>query len=312
VERVVHPLVSRLGQAVLVFFGTSLLVFLAIFVLPGDAVQALAGDAELTDTVVRNLEEKYHLDDPPLLQYWYYLTGLFQGDFGTTVTGQSVGDILANAWPITIKLGLTAWAFELVLGIGLGLLAALRAGGVIDRLVTSATILSLAVPTFVVAFFAQQILGLQLGWFPVAGTSAGWPMAYILPALCLATLGFGPVARLTRTSVLQTLGVDFVRTARAKGISPSRLAVRHVLRNALVPVITYLGLDLGQMLGGAIVVEGVFNLPGVGRALFTAINTQQGSVVVGIVSATVLVALVANLIVDLLHRVIDPRITAHG
>lgn len=304
-----HPLVSRLGQTVLVFFGTSLLVFLAVFALPGDPIQALAGDAELSETVVRNLEEKYHLNEPLLAQYGHYLFGLMQGDFGTTVTGRSVSDILAHAWPVTIQLGLTAWALELVLGIGLGLAAALRAGGLIDRLVTSATILSLAVPTFVIAFFAQQVLALQFGWFPVAGGSDGWPVSYLLPALCLATLGFGPIARLTRTSVVQTLGVDFVRTARAKGISPARVAFRHVLRNALVPVVTYLGLDLGAMLGGTIVVEGVFNLPGVGRALYTAVSTQQGSVVVGIVSATVLIALVANITVDLLHRVLDPRIT---
>lgn len=303
-----YPVLNRLLQAVIVFFGTSLLVFLAVFALPGDPLGTLAGDAQLTETVRRNLEERYHLNEPILAQYGLYLLGLVRGDFGVTITGEDVGGILAHAWPITVQLALTAWIIELVIGVSLGAGAALRPNGALDRIATSATILTLAVPTFVLAFFAQQFFGLQLGWFPVAGTAAGWPMAFILPAACIAALGIGPIARLTRTSVLQTVNADFVRTARSRGITPWQLYTRHVLRNAIMPVITYLGLDLGALLGGAVLVEGIFNLPGIGRALFTAINTQQGSVVVGIVTAGVFVVLVANLLVDLIHRALDPRI----
>lgn len=304
-----HPVLSRLLQAVVVFFGTSLLVFLAVFALPGDPLGTLAGDAQLTDTVVRNLEARYHLDQPVIVQYGHYVWGLLHGDFGTTVTGEDVGTILANAWPITVQLALTAWVIELAVGVSLGVVATIRPGGIVDRIATSATILTLAVPTFVLAFFAQQVIGLQLGWFPVAGSAAGWPVSFILPAACVAALGVGPIARLTRTSILQTVSADFVRTARSRGLSPLRVGTRYVLRNALVPVVTYLGLDLGSLLGGAVLVEGIFNLPGIGRALFTAVNTQQGSVVVGIVTAGVLVVLVANVLVDLLHRVLDPRIS---
>ncbi len=304
-----HPIANRLIQAAVVFFGTSLLVFLAVFALPGDPLGSLAGDADLTDTVRKNLEERYHLDQPVLVQYGLYVWGLLQGDLGTTVTGEDVANIFANAWPITVQLALTAWIIELVAGIALGATAALRPGGIFDRIATSVTIVTLAVPTFVLAFFAQQVLGLQLGLFPVAGASAGWPVAFVLPAACIAALGIGPIARLTRTSVLQTINADFVRTARSRGITPQRLYVRHVMRNALVPVVTYLGLDLGALMGGAVLVEGIFNLPGVGRALFTAVNTQQGSVVVGIVTAGVFVVLVANVLVDLLHRILDPRIS---
>jgi peptide/nickel transport system permease protein/oligopeptide transport system permease protein len=303
-----HPVLNRLLQAVVVFLGTSLLVFLAVFALPGDPLGTLAGDAQLTDTVRRSLEERYHLNEPILAQYGHYLLGLVRGDFGVTVTGEDVGGILAHAWPITVQLALTAWVIELVVGVSLGAAAALRPNGALDRIATSATILTLAVPTFVLAFFAQQFFGLQLGWFPVAGAAAGWPMAFILPAACIAALGIGPIARLTRTSVLQTVNADFVRTARSRGITPWQLYTRHVLRNAIMPVITYLGLDLGALLGGAVLVEGIFNLPGIGRALFTAINTQQGSVVVGIVTAGVFVVLIANLLVDLIHRALDPRI----
>lgn len=304
-----HPIANRLIQAAVVFFGTSLLVFLAVFALPGDPLGSLAGDADLTDTVRKNLEERYHLDQPVLVQYGLYVWGLLQGDLGTTVTGEDVANIFANAWPITVQLALTAWIIELVAGIALGATAALRPGGIFDRIATSVTIVTLAVPTFVLAFFAQQVLGLQLGLFPVAGASAGWPVAFVLPAACIAALGIGPIARLTRTSVLQTINADFVRTARSRGITPQRRYVRHVMRNALVPVVTYLGLDLGALMGGAVLVEGIFNLPGVGRALFTAVNTQQGSVVVGIVTAGVFVVLVANVLVDLLHRILDPRIS---
>lgn len=304
-----HPVLSRLLQAVVVFFGTSLLVFLAVFALPGDPLGTLAGDAQLTDTVIRNLEARYHLDEPVIVQYGHYVWGLLHGDFGTTVTGEDVGTILANAWPITVQLALTAWVIELAVGVSLGVVATIRPGGIVDRIATSATILTLAVPTFVLAFFAQQVIGLQLGWFPVAGSADGWPVSFILPAACVAALGVGPIARLTRTSILQTVSADFVRTARSRGLSPLRVGTRYVLRNALVPVVTYLGLDLGSLLGGAVLVEGIFNLPGIGRALFTAVNTQQGSVVVGIVTAGVLVVLVANVLVDLLHRVLDPRIS---
>lgn len=305
-------LARRLGQAALAFFGTTLLVYLAVYALPGDPIQVLAGDAPLGEAAERALRERYNLDKPVLVQYWYYMTGLLQGDFGVTIGGEPVSQILSHAWPVTIKLALTAWVFTLLLGVGLGAYAGLKPGGIVDRAVLSATVLSLAVPTFVLAFFMQQIFGITLGWFPVAGISQGWPTSYLLPALCLAALGFGPVARLTRTSVLTTVTADFIRTARAKGISPTRLTSRHVLRNALVPVATYLGLDLAGLLGGAIVVEGIFNLRGVGGQLFTAISSQQGTVVVGIVSALVLVVIVVNLLVELLHRVLDPRITANG
>ena len=185
---------------------------------------------------------------------------------------------------------------------------AVRPGGAVDHFVTSITIFTIAVPTFVLAFFFQQVLALQLGWFPVAGGAAGWPMAYILPAVCIAALGIGPIARLTRTSVLQTIGADYVKTARSRGFSSARVGTRYVLRNAMVPVVTYLGLDLGQLLGGAVLVEGIFNLPGIGRALFTAVNEQQGSVVVGVVTAGVFIVLFANVLVDIVHRLLDPRI----
>jgi oligopeptide transport system permease protein len=307
----VHFLTKRFLQALVAFIGTTLLVFLAVFALPGDPIQALAGDSGLGEAAERALREKYNLDQPILVQYWYYVSGLFQGNFGVTVGGEQVGTILARAWPITLQLGLTAWLLEIILGVGLGTLAALRPGGILDRFVLAATVLSLAVPTFVFAFFMQQILAIQLDLFPVAGVSQGWPVAYLLPALCLAALGFGPVARLTRTSVLSTVSADFVVTARSKGITPFRLNTQHVLRNALVPVVTYLGLDLGGLLGGSVVIEGIFNIPGVGGQLFSGISSQQGTIVVGIVSALVIVAIVINLLVELVHRLLDPRIATN-
>ncbi|WP_230620960.1 MULTISPECIES: ABC transporter permease [Nocardiaceae] len=306
--RTARRIAARLGQALLILIGTSLIVFVAVFALPGDPVQALIGDAVLTDAVESAIRAKYHLDDPLLVQYWSYVSGIARGDFGTTVGGEDVGTILARAWPVTIKLALTAWVLELIVGVTAGTLAALRPGGLLDKAVLAATVLTLAVPTFVLAFFVQSIVGVSWGILPVAGISEGWPTSYLLPAICLATLGFGPVARLTRSSVLSTRSADFVRTARAKGISTRRLTVRHILRNALVPVVTYLGLDLGGLLGGSVVVEGIFNLPGVGGELFTGISSQQGTVVVGIVSALVLVAVAVNIVVEIAHHLLDPRI----
>ncbi|MFA1544555.1 ABC transporter permease [Actinomadura monticuli] len=298
----------RLLQAVPVFIGTTLLIYVMVFALPGDPIQALAGDKPVPENVLRTLRDRYNLNDPLLVQYAKYMWNLLQGDLGENYTGQSVSEMLSGRWMVTAQLALTAWIFELAVGIALGTWAGLRRGSLADTLVLGGTTLVIAVPVFVLGYAAQLLFGLHWQIFPTAGTDEGWPMSYLLPGIVLGSLGLSYVARLTRTSLSENLRADYVRTANAKGLSRARVVGRHALRNSLIPVVTYLGVDFGNLMGGAVVTEGIFNLPGIGQQVFQSIQLKEGPVVVGAVTVLVLIFLLANLVVDLLYGVLDPRI----
>jgi oligopeptide transport system permease protein len=216
--------------------------------------------------------------------------------------------VMKTSWTITAQLAITAWIFELVVGMALGVWAGLRKGGVVDTLVLSGTTLVIAIPSFVLAYSAQLLFGLKLGWFPTAGSDDGWPYSYLLPGIVLGSMSLAYIARLTRTSLVENMRSDYVRTAVAKGLSRRRVIVRHTLRNSLIPVVTYLGVDLGSLMAGAIVIEGIFNLPGIGQQIFLAIQIKDGPTVVGIATFLVMIYLLANLVVDILYGVLDPRI----
>ncbi|MER7546052.1 ABC transporter permease [Actinomadura sp.] len=298
----------RLLQAVPVFIGTTLLIYVMVFALPGDPIQALAGDKPVPDNVLQTLRDRYNLNDPLLVQYAKYMWGLAQGDLGENYTGQSVSEMLSGRWSVTAQLAVTAWIFELAIGIALGTWAGLRRGRLADTLVLGGTTLVIAVPVFVLGYTAQLLFGLHWRIFPTAGTDEGWPMSYLLPGIVLGSLGLSYVARLTRTSLSENLRADYVRTANAKGLSRARVVGRHALRNSLIPVVTYLGVDFGNLMGGAVVTEGIFNLPGIGQQVFQSIQLKEGPVVVGAVTVLVLIFLLVNLVVDLLYGVLDPRI----
>jgi ABC-type dipeptide/oligopeptide/nickel transport system permease component len=301
-------LLRRILELVIVFVGVTFLIYAMVYALPGDPIRALGGDRPLSPSVIATMREQYHLNDPLWQQYLHYISGLFHGDLGTDFTGRSVSSKLAQRWPVTIKLALTAWVIEVVIGIMLGLLAALRKGRWSDRAILAFTIAVTSIPIFVLGASLQLIFGVRLGWFPVAGTEDGWPMSYLLPAVVLAAFGLAAVSRLIRTSVLDNLNTDYVRTARAKGLSERRVIWLHVTRNSLIPAVTYLAIDLGYLLGGTVIVEGLFNLPGVGNLLFTAIRAHEGPTVVGVSTALILIFLVANVLVDILHSYLDPRV----
>ena len=297
----------RLVMAIPVLLGTSFLIFAMVYALPGDPIRALAGDQPLPPEVVAQLRAEHNLDEPLLMQYLAYLGQLLQGNLGTDFAGNSVAETIAQRLPITARLAIVAIIFEIVFGITAGVLCALYKGSWFDNLVLVSTTVLVSVPVFVLAFLAQYVFGFKLGWFPVAGIANGW-YSLILPGLVLASLSMAYVARLTRTSMVETLGADHVRTARSKGISELRVVTRHGLRNALIPVVTFIGADLGAMMGGAIVTESVFNIPGIGRAVFDAVRNQEGPVVVGIVTMMVFFFIFFNLVVDVLYGVLDPRI----
>ncbi|MEV0614627.1 ABC transporter permease [Nonomuraea sp. NPDC050404] len=303
-------LVRRLAGMVPILIGTTFLIFAAVYALPGDPILALAGpDQVVSESMRAELSARYGLDQPLLMQYWNYLSGLFVGDFGIDLRGVEVSTLISRAWPYTVVLGLTAWAIMAVAGVALGTLAGMRAGGPADWTVLGTTTLLVGVPYFVVAYVSQIVFGLQLGWLPTSGVRAGWPISYLLPATCMAMLAIPELARLTRTSIAENRSADYVSTAVAKGLSRRRVALRHVLRNSLVPVVSVLGLSLGGLLGGSVLTEGIFNIPGLGHLMFTAINQHNGPVIVGVGTLLVLVFLAVNLIIDLLYGLLDPRIS---
>jgi oligopeptide transport system permease protein len=300
-------IVRRLLQVVPVFFGATFLIFALVYAVPGDPIDALVGDRPLEPAVRAELRKRYHLDDPLLVRYGKYVSGLAQGDFGTNFRGRPVSEIMKQRFPVTVRLALLAFAFEAVLGLAAGVVAALRRRSFIDSLVLVSTTVIVAVPVFVLGYSAQKLLAVELGWFPVVGIREGW-RSYFLPAIVLGSLSLCYVARLARASLIEAMRADYVRTARAKGMPERRVVGVHALRNSLIPVVTFLGVDLGSLLSGAIVTEGIFNLPGIGQATFSAIQTQEYATVVGIVTALVLIFILANLLVDVLYAVLDPRI----
>jgi oligopeptide transport system permease protein len=298
----------RLLQVIPVFLGATLLLYGMVFLRPGDPVAALGGERGLPEAVQEQIREQYNLNEPFIVQYLLFLKGVFTLDFGVDFRGREIAEVMATAFPVTIQLAVMALAIEAIFGVGFGLFAGLRKGKLFDGTVLVLSLLLIAVPTFVIGFVMQIVVGVNLGWLPV--TAGRDPNFYtlLMPAMVLAATSFAYVLRLTRTSVAENISADYVRTARAKGLSGSRVTGRHVLRNSLIPVVTFLGADLGSLMSGAIVVEGIFNISGVGGTLFQAIQRGENVTVVSMTTVLVLVYIVANLVVDLLYAVLDPRI----
>ena len=299
---------KRILQMIPVFFGATFLIYFMVFSLPGDPIAALFGDRPPAPSVIAQIRAEYNLDKPFIVQYFLYIGGLFQGDLGTTYSGRPVADVMAAAFPITARLALLALVFEAFAGILVGLIAGLRKGKWFDATALVVSLLLISVPTFVIGFVLQYVFGIQLGWFrPTVSGDAPWS-ELILPAIVLASVSFAYIVRLTRASVADNLNADFVRTATAKGLSRRRVVTVHVLRNSLVPVVTYLGVDLGSLMVGALVTEGIFNINGVGGTVYRAVTLGEGPTVVSFIAVMVIVFVVANLLVDLLYAALDPRI----
>jgi len=298
----------RILQVIPVFLGATLLLYALVFLRPGDPVLALGGERGLPESVQEQIRAEFHLDQPFLVQYLLYLKGIFTFDLGVTFTGREVSEVIAQALPVTFQLALMALAIEAVFGIGFGLVAGMRKGGLFDSGVLVLSLLLIAVPTFVVGFVLQIVVGVNLGWLPVTAGRDPDFVSLLMPATVLAATSFAYVLRLTRTSVQENLSADFVRTARAKGLSRSQVTGKHVLRNSLIPVVTFLGADLGQLMRGAMVTEGILNIHAVGGTLFDAITRGESVTVVALTTVLVLVYIVANLVVDLLYAALDPRI----
>jgi oligopeptide transport system permease protein len=299
--------VRRLLQLIPVFFGATLLMYFLMFSL-GDPLQNLSAGKQKNPAYEAYLTEQFHLNDPFIVQYLKYIGGVLTGDFGTTFAGKPVSEIFIERFPVTLTLGLTAFVIEIILGISLGIVAARQKGRWSDKTLLALTLVVISIPVFVLGFVAQYIFGVKLGWLPPAGIADGWPISYIMPAFVLASLSLAYVLRLTRSKLLETFNADFMRTAKAKGLPQRTITRRYALRNSLIPVITYLGTDLGGLLAGAVVTETIFNIPGIGQQLATSIRLQETPVVVGFVTIIVIIFNLSNLLVDILYAYLDPRI----
>jgi oligopeptide transport system permease protein len=297
----------RALQMVPVLLGVTFLIFAAVYALPGDPLAGRCGDRPCPPAYVAQYTAKFHLDDPLPVQYVKYLANVVHGDFGENLSGEKVADQIKRTYPTTLKLASVAILFEIVIGIGAGIVSAIRRKGIFDNSVLAITLVLIAMPVFVTGKLLQLYLGIKLGWFPVTSRDATLRQL-ILPGFVLAGLSLAYAARITRTSMAEVLRADYIRTAKAKGLKPGRVIGIHALRNSLIPVVTFIGADFGTLLAGAIITEGIFNIDGVGGLIFRSINREEGTTVTGVVTVLVLVFLIVNLIVDLLYAVLDPRI----
>jgi peptide/nickel transport system permease protein len=302
----------RLFLTVFVLFGVTIVIFGMVHFLPGDPAATLLGDRATAQNIAE-LRDQLGLNKPLPEQYWLFVSGLVQGQMGTSMQfHQPVRDMVASRLPISIGLALYALVLAAILTFTFGLLAAVRKGGVTDQLVRVVFLLALTTPNFWLGILLILVLSLGLHWFPVAGfgnsfTDHLWYL--FLPALTIA-LGLSAVLiRNLRSSVIGSMQSDYVRTARAKGMLERIVLLRHVLRNAILSTITIFGLQFGFLIGGALVVETVFAIPGLGQLLFTSITSRDYPVVQAITVVTALMVILVNLLVDLSYSFLDPRVT---
>ena len=301
-------LLIRLGQMVIVFFGATFLIYAMVFLVPADPIAALGGGKPMSPALIEQLRAQYHLDQPFYVQYFNYIGGVFHLDFGTSFSGQPVFDVMKRAFPVTVNLTLIALVVETIGGVVFGVISGLNKGRWYDTAILIVTLIIIAIPIFVLGFVAQYLLGVKWHLFPV--TVGGNLDFYhlILPGFVLGAVSFAYIVRLTRSEVADNLTADYVRTASAKGLRRPRVITVHVLRNSLIPVVTFIGTDVGVLMGGAVVTEGIFNIPGVGGTIYQAVIRGAAPTVVSFVTVLVLIYLVCNIVVDLLYAALDPRI----
>jgi oligopeptide transport system permease protein len=324
-------IIRRLASLVLVLWGAVTLLFFLFFLLPEDPAELIAGGANKKpdEQVVQNIREKYGLDQPIYIQYGKYLGRLVTFDFGTSYRdGKPVTDIVAEKAPASLRLAFWAIAMETIIGVGAGVLAAVRKYSVADTVTTLLAAVLSAIPVFVLAYFMQQVTGVaaQQGnwpqWMHLPVQNIGpdewflgvFPASYeqfrylVQPVIVLASVSTVIVARLARTTMLEVGKMDYVRTARSKGLSERDIIRKHSLRNAMIPVITYIGIDFGTLVGAAILTETVFNWPGLGSKIAQAANGRDLPVLVGLTFVVVLIYGVVNMLVDISYAWFDPRV----
>ncbi|MBR0554506.1 ABC transporter permease [Ciceribacter sp. L1K23] len=300
---------KRLLQSVLILFGVAAITFMLLYALPADPARMLAGRSATAQTV-ENIRRELGLDQPLAVQFAHYVGGLVQGDLGRSYAQKTeVVTLIAARLPATLTLMAAGIFLEVLLGVILGSIAALNRGGLVDRTVMMSAFVGVSAPQFVVALLLLYVFAATLGWFPMSGY--GTAAHVVLPAATLGLLGAGWYARMVRSAMIDVLNQDYIRTARAKGLSGARVILRHVLPNAILPIIAMIGIDIGQFMGGVVVVEAVYGWPGIGQLAWQAIQQVDIPIIMGVTLTSALAIITGNLVADLIAPVIDPRIRSH-
>ena len=314
-------IIRRLLQSLLTLLIVSIIIFLAVRFLPGDPILLMVYESDLvdlSDEQINELRKQFGLDKPIPLQYVDWLIGILHGDLGTSIfTRTPVADEIFRRLPITFQIGFSSIFFGSIIGIPMGVIAAVNRGKKLDQFVVTLTNLGITIPTFWLGLILMLLFSVNLGWLPVMGytpLSEDFSMhikQMIMPVFCLGIYPMAATARQTRSSMLEVLHQDYVRTARSKGLEENIIIIKHAMRNGLIPVITTIGLSVPVTVGGSAAIETVFAVPGMGRLLVTTVQSQDYAYVQGIILIIAAIVLVTNLLIDLAYGWIDPRIRYH-
>lgn len=299
-------LLRRFAQSLLILFGVTVITFMLTYLIPADPVRMLAGRSA-TPQAVENIRHQLGLDRPLPVQYGRYLGNLVQGDMGRSYKQKTeVSTLVLSRLPATLLLMVGAIFFELLIGIPAGIIAAVRRGGKADSFFMMTSFLGVSAPQFVVGLIMLYVFAYKLAWLPLGGY--GTLAHLVLPALTLGITGGGWYSRMMRSSMIDVLLQDYIRTARAKGVSPYRVVMIHAMRNAVLPVIAMIGLDVGFFMAGAIVVESVYGWPGIGQLAWQAIQTIDIPIIMGVTLVAAIFIILGNLLADIVMPLVDPRV----
>ncbi len=301
-----RKIIKRILVSIPVLIGVVLIIFLMLNVIPGNPIVVMMQEHVRAD-VVERMTEYYGLNDPVMVRFFRYIINIFHGDFGESYKlNRDVAALLAEAFPYTLKLSIGAVCVAWIIGIPAGIAAAIKKNTLVDRGFMGFSLIGVSMPVFWAALLFQYVFAYKLGWFDVSGVSS-WK-SYVLPAIVLGWSSAGTIARLVRSNLLEVLQEDFIRTAWAKGLDQRGVIVRHAFKNALLPVITMMAIQVASLLSGAVITESVFGIPGIGRLAVDAISYRDMPLLQGTVIFTTVLIILGNLIADLLYSVIDPRI----
>jgi len=296
----------RVIQSLLILLGVSLITFALLYLLPADPVRQIAGRSATPQTV-ESIRQQLGLDQPFVVQYWHYLTRLVSGDLGRSYIQRSeVTELIVSRLPASLLLMVGAILCELLIGLSMGLIAAVKRGTTTDQTLMVASFVGVSAPQFVVGLLLLYVFAVRLSWFPIGGYGT-W-RHLVLPSLTMGILGAGWYARMMRSSMIDVLRQDYVRTARAKGLARGAIIFRHALPNAILPVIAMIGIDIGIFMGGIVVVESVFGWPGIGQLAWQAIQRVDIPIIMGVTLVSALAIVLGNLLADIIAPFIDPRI----
>ncbi len=301
-----RKIIERLLLSIPILFGVILLIFIMLRIVPGDPITTMLGE-HVDLRTIEKIKVEMGLDKPLYIQFFKYIVNILRGDFGTSYRlNRNVSKIIIEAFPNTLKLALSSALFAWILGISTGIVSAIYKNKFIDRLFMTGALMGVSMPIFMLALGLQYLLAFKFPIFPVSGYDS--ILSMILPAIALGWNSAGSIARMTRSNLVEVLREDYIRTARAKGLNEADVIISHALKNALLPIVTMMALQLSSMLSGAVITESIFGIAGVGRLAVNAIETRDMPLLQGTVIFTTVLIILGNLLADVLYSIIDPRI----